>query len=349
MQLQGVRHQTKWLQFASVALVFVACVRHEKPASDVAAQSAGPRLRVGLVLDKGGRDDKSFNSAAYVGATRAGQEVGARVKTVESPDDSAFEPALRAFAERGFQLVIGVGFAQVDAIQKVAPDFPATHFAIVDGRVDGANVANLLFAEHEGSYLVGYMAALASRTGKVGFVGGMDIPLIRRFQMGYEAGAQAAAPGVTVISNYVGINSSAWANPSRGKELALGQYDRGADVVFHAAGASGMGVFDAAEERGKLAIGCDSNQNCAKKGRILTSMLKRVDTAVYDVVIEAAKGKFTSGARSFGLADKGIDYAADDCNASLIKPFQARVEAARGRIVRGEVKVPDYYETAKTK
>lgn len=306
-------------------------------------------MKVGLVLDKGGRDDKSFNSAAFEGASRAARELNVRVKAVESPDDSAFEPALRAFAERRFPLIVAVGFAQVDAVNKVAPEFPQSRFAIVDGKAEHPNVVSLLFAEHEGSYLVGYAAGLQTKTGKVGFVGGMDIPLIRRFQVGYEAGAKAARPNAAVFVNYVGINSAAWANPARGKELALGQFDRGADVVFHAAGASGMGVFDAAEERGKLAIGVDSNQNCVKPGRVLTSMLKRVDVAVYDAIQDALAGKRAKGVRSFGLTDKGIDYAVDACNDSLIGPLRPQLEEQRKKIMAGSVRVPDYYEINKTK
>ena len=321
------------------------CVRHGGDGrQSVDGASEKSAFKVGLVLDKGGRDDKSFNSAAFLGATNASHDFGARVKTVETPDDSAYEPALRAFAERGFPLVIAIGFGQAEAVSKVASAFPKIHFAIVDGKAGEANVASLLFAEHEGSYLVGYLAGLATKTGTVGFVGGMDIPMIRRFEMGYAAGARAARPDVEILENYVGINSSAWANPSRGKELALGQYDRGADVVFHAAGASGVGVFDAAEERGELAIGVDSNQNCVKPGRVLTSMLKRVDTAVYDTIRDAIAGRYASGVRAFGVADKGVDYAADDCNAALIKPFRARVEAQRAKLISGEIEAPDYYK-----
>jgi basic membrane protein A len=320
------------------------CVRHRQSAAGGAAP-AEPSVKVGLVLDKGGRDDKSFNSAAFAGATKAASALGARVKTVESPDDSAFEPSLRAFAERGFPLIVAIGFAQVDAVRKVAPEFPQAHFAIVDGAVDLPNVANLLFAEHEGSYLVGYLAGLASKTGRVGFIGGMDIPMIRRFQLGYESGVKAARPSASLYANYVGINSSAWANPARGKELALGQYERGVDVIFAAAGASGTGVFDAVEEKKALVIGVDSNQNCVKPGRVLSSMLKRVDEAVYDAIAEAARGKFRSGTRAFGLADKGIDYAVDECNAALVGPYRERLERERAKILAGALKVPDYYDT----
>ena len=336
----------------SIAALF-SCTKKEsaEPAETVAStvKKAGTGLKVGLVLDKGGKDDKSFNSAAFRGAQQAVADLDISLKEVESPDDAAFEPALRTFAERGYPLVIAIGFAQIDAVKKVASQFPNTHFAIVDGAVEAPNVATLMFAEHEGSYLVGVLAALMSKSGKVGFIGGMDIPLIRRFQMGYEAGVKATKPKAEVIVNYVGVNSAAWANPSRGKELALGQYARGVDVVFHAAGASGLGVFDAAEEKKAFVIGVDSNQNGIKPGRVATSMLKRVDTAVYNVIQDQVAGKFSAGLHSFGLKDKGIDYAVDSNNEALIKPYQEQLEAVRAKIMSGEIKVPDFYEVSKKK
>ena len=203
-------------------------------------------------------------------------------------------------------------------VKKVAAQFPKKHFAIVDSEVDLPNVRSLMFEEHEGAYLIGAIAALTSKTGKIGFVGGMDIPLIRRFAMGYEAGAKKINPQVIVLANYVGVTSEAWNNPPKGKELAVSQYDAGADVIFAAAGASGLGVFDAAEDRKKFAIGVDANQNWTKPGLILTSMLKRVDRAVYSTIEEAKAGKFTGGVKRFGLANKGIDYAVDQYNANIL-------------------------------
>src|SRR6266404_2042572 len=223
--------------------------------------AAQPDFKVGLVLDRGGKDDKSFNSSAYLGANEAKKNLGVFLKYVEASDDNAFEPMLRAFAQKDFNLIIGIGFAQKEPIKKAAAQFPQKHFAIVDAEVDEPNVCSLLFEEHEGAYLVGAIAALSSKSGKVGFVGGMDTPLIRRFEMGYEAGAKKINPQIGVMANYVGVTSEAWNNPPKGKELALSQYDSGADVIFAAAGASGLGVFDAAEERKKYAIGVDSNQN----------------------------------------------------------------------------------------
>lgn len=304
-------------------------------------------LTIGLVLDKGGKDDRSFNTAAVVGSSQAAKEFGLTIKDVESPDDTAFEPALRTFAERGQPLVIAIGFGQADALKKVAPQFPNTKFAIVDAVVDAPNVASLMFEEQEGSFLVGYLAGLATKTNAVGFVGGMEVALIRRFLMAYEAGAKAANPKVKVLNNFVGITASAWANPTRGKELALSQINQGADVIFHAAGASGMGVFDAAEEKKVYAIGVDSNQNAIKPGRVLTSMLKRVDTAVYAVIAEVVKGEFKPGLRSFGLKDKGIDYAVDSNNEALIAPYKTKLEEVRAQIISGKIVAPDFYKSKK--
>src|SRR5438552_4200550 len=235
----------------------------------------------------------------------AKDKLGVFLKYIEAADDNAFEPLLRAFAQREFDLIIGIGFAQKGAIQKVAGQFPQRHFAIIDAQVDAPNVHSLLFEEHEGAFLVGAIAALTSKTGKIGFVGGMDIPLIRRFEMGYEAGAKKINPQITIMANYVGVTSEAWNNPPKGKELALSQYESGADIIFAAAGASGLGVFDAAEDKKKFAIGVDANQNWMKPGLILTSMLKRVDVAVYSVIQDAKAGKFTGGVKRFGLPNQG--------------------------------------------
>jgi basic membrane protein A len=303
------------------------------------------QFKVGLVLDRGGKDDKSFNASAYEGATRAKDELGIYLKYVEAPDDNAFEPMLRAFALRDFDLIIGIGFAQKEAMQKVAAQFPNRHFAIVDARVAASNVRSLMFQEHEGAYLVGAIAAMTSKTGKIGFVGGMDIPLIRRFEMGYEAGAKKINPRITVMANYVGVTSAAWNNPPKGKELALSQYEAGADVIFAAAGASGLGVFDAAEDERKFAIGVDSNQDWTKPGLILTSMLKRVDEAVFQTIAEAKAGKFAGGVKWFGLANKGVDYSFDQYNAKILtEPVRKRADELKAEIIAGKITVPDYYK-----
>jgi len=302
-------------------------------------------FKVGLVLDRGGRDDKSFNASAYEGASQAKQKLGIHLKYVEATDENSYEPLLRAFAQKDFDLIIGVGFAQKDAVAKVAAQFPDKHFAIVDSEVDLPNVRSLMFEEQQGSYIVGAIAAMVSKTGKIGFVGGMDVPLIRRFQLGYEAGAKKINPQITIFSNFCGVTPEAWNNPPKAKELALAQYEEGADVIFAAAGASGAGVFDAAEEQKKLAIGVDSNQDWTKPGTILTSMLKRVDLAVYATIQEAQVGKFTGGLKRFGLADKGVDYSVDQYNDKILpESVRARADQLKADIIAGKIDVPDYYK-----
>lgn len=305
-------------------------------------------LKVGLVLDKGGKDDKSFNSAAYEGATRAEKELGIELKYVEATDMSALENLHRSFARKNFDLIIGIGFAQAEAVRKVSAQFPNVKFAIVDGEVAGPNVRSLLFAEHEGSFVVGAIAAMKSKTGKVGYVGGMDIPLIRRFALGYKAGAEHVNPKIQVIENYIGTTGEAWNNPAKAKELALSQISSGVDVIFVAAGASGSGAFDAVEEKKKFAIGVDSNQNGMKPGFILTSMLKRVDIAVFDTIKQAKDGKFTAGVTHFGLKDKGVDYALDANNDKILdKDTRKKADDIKKAIIAGKILVPDYYKTKK--
>jgi basic membrane protein A len=311
----------------------------------LALPGSAAEFKVGLVLDRGGKDDKSFNSSAFEGANQAKTKLGITLKTVEATDDNAFEPLLRSLAQRDYNLIIGIGFAQADAIRKTAAQFPAKHFAIVDGHVELPNVRSLLFEEHEGAYLVGAIAAMTSKSARIGFVGGMDIPLIRRFEMGYEAGAKKINPEVQVIANYVGVSSEAWNNPPKGKELALTQYEGGVDIIFAAAGASGLGVFDAAEEKKKFAIGVDANQNWTKPGLILTSMLKRVDVAVFSAIEDAKAGKFTGGIKRFGLQNKGVDYAIDQYNEKILaEPARKRAEELKAEIISGKIVVPDYYK-----
>jgi basic membrane protein A and related proteins len=311
----------------------------------LAIQSAWAEFKVGLVLDRGGKDDKSFNASAYEGGMTAKKKLGIFLKYVEAADDNAFEPQLRAFAQRDFDLIIGIGFAQKEAIKKVAAQFPQKHFAIVDAEVDAPNVRCLMFEEHESAYLIGAIAAMTSKTGKVGFIGGMDIPLIRRFSLAYEAGAKKINPQISVLANYVGVTSEAWNNPPKGKELAVSQYDGGVDIIFAAAGASGLGAFDAAEEKKKFVIGCDSNQDWVKPGLVLTSMLKRVDESVFAVIEEAKNGKFTGGIKHFGLANKGVDYSVDKYNETILsESVRQRAEELKADIIAGKITVPDYYK-----
>jgi basic membrane protein A len=249
---------------------------------------------------------------------------------------------MRAFAERGYDLIIGVGFAQMPIMERVARDFPDLKFAIIDGVIDSANVASLIFKEHEGSFLVGAIAGRTTKTNKLGFVGGMDIPLIHKFATGYEEGARYVNPKIEVYKNYIGVNDAAWNNPGKGKELSTAQIERGADIIFQAAGNSGLGVFDAAEENKKLAIGVDANQNWVKPGFILTSMLKRIDNAVFDVVKELVEGRFKAGIHVFGLENEGVGYALDEYNEHLIPPaLREEIERIKKDIIEGRIKVTD--------
>ena len=305
-------------------------------------EEANGQMRVGIVFDIGGKDDKSFNAAAWEGVKRAAKDFPITLRDVEPGDPTSIEPSMRAFAERGYDLIIGVGFAQEPIMKKVAADYPNLKFAIIDGVIDLPNVASLIFKEHEGSFLVGMIAGRTTKTDRVGFVGGMDIPLIHKFATGYEEGAKYANPKVQVFRNYVGTTDSAWNDPSKGKELAKAQIERGADVVFQAAGNSGLGVFDAAEETSRLAIGVDSNQNWVKPGFILTSMIKRVDVAVYNAVRESLEGQFAGGLHQFGLENEGVGYALDDYNRSLIpQAVLDEVERAKKEIIAGRIKVTD--------
>lgn len=314
------------------------------------ATATAQAFKVGLVLDKGGKDDKSFNTSAYEGAKKAEKDLGIELKYVEATDSNSIENLHRNFARKDFDLIIGVGFAQADAVKKVSAQFPDKKFAIVDGAVTAPNVRSLLFEEHEGSFLIGYIAALKSKTGKVGFIGGMDIPLIRRFEMGYNEGLKAANPKINLTSHFIGITSDAWNNPAKAKELALAQLNNGVDVIFVAAGASGTGAFDAAEEKKKFAIGVDSNQNWIKPGIILTSMLKRVDIAVFETIKEASQGKFKAGEARFGLKDRGVDYALDTHNEKVLDAdTRKKVDGIKQQIIAGKIKVSDFYKVGKKK
>ncbi len=329
-----------WLTLAcALAFGCAACGRGR--ASDDKS-----KLRVGIVFDIGGKDDRSFNAAAWEGARRAAKEFPIVLRDVEPGDPTSIEPAMRAFAERGYDLIIGVGFAQTPIMQQVAKDYPNIRFAIIDGAVGPEeqlpNVAYLLFKEHQGSYLVGMIAAKKSQTGTIGFVGGMDIPLIHKFATGYEEGARAVNPNIRLITNYVGVTDSAWNNPGKGKELALAQIGKGADVIFTAAGNSGLGAFDAAEQNNKFVIGVDSNQNWVKPGFVLTSMVKRVDNAVFQIVEDRMGGQFQGGVHVYGLENDGISYAMDQHNEKLISPeVLEEVNAARQKIIDGKIQVTD--------
>ncbi len=294
-----------------------------------------------IIFDLGGKFDKSFNEAAFNGAEKWAKETGGTYKQLEMQNEAQREQALRRLAEAGANPVVMTGFAFGDVLNTVAPDFPNTKFAIIDMVVDQPNVKSVVFNEHEGSYLVGMMAALASKTGTVGFIGGMDIPLIRKFGCGYAQGAVAANPDAKVILNMTGTTPAAWNDPVKGAELAKGQKSQGADVIYAAAGGTGVGVLQAAADEGILSIGVDSNQNYLHPGKVLTSMVKRVDNSVYDAFKEGTE--MTTGINVMGLANDGVAYAMDENNASLVTPeMQAAVDAAAEKIKSGELVVHDY-------
>jgi basic membrane protein A and related proteins len=350
------------LALSALSLGGVACQNQSYAADDKS------KIHVGIVFDIGGKDDRSFNAAAWAGVKCAetgkwptGESCGKPalniiLRDIEPGNPTSIEPAMRAFAERGYDLIIGVGFAQAPIMQVVAKDYPNIHFAIVDGAVfeeDGktpkSNVASLVFKEHEGSYLVGMLAAQTSKTGTIGFLGGMDIGLIHRFERGYEEGARSVNPSIKIIQNYVGVTDGAWNNPGKGKELSLAQIGKGADVIFTAAGNSGLGAFDAVEQAGKVngrathfVIGVDSNQNMVKPGFVLTSMVKRVDNAVYAIVDDVVHGKFQAGFHVYGLDKDGVGYSVDQFNKDLLTPEMIKAtEEARKKIIAGEIKVTD--------
>ena len=309
------------------------------PAGHVAAQEFVPAI----VFDMGGKFDKSFNEAAYAGAERFKKETAIAYREFEVTNEAQREQALRNMARRGAQVVVGIGFGQASGMERVAREFPNLKFAIVDAVVDLPNVQSIVFKEHEGSFLVGMAAAMASKSGKIGFVGGMDIPLIRRFALGYEEGAKYVNAKIEIYRNMTGTTPAAWNDPTRGGELARSQFDRGADVIYAAAGATGLGVLQAAKDKGRLAIGVDSNQNHIHPGSVLTSMIKRVDLAVYEAFKAARDGTWKAGVRSLGVAEGGVGFSLDQHNRGLITAeMEKRLQQARADIVAGKIKVTDY-------
>ncbi len=332
------------LMMVHVALLLV------RPAGAAVAPVA-KRVRVGIVFDLGGRGDKSFNDGAYFGGERARKELGADVTFIEPGDGSDREPGLRLLAAEGMDLVIGVGFIFTDDLNKLAAEYPTTKFGGVDYAVgtdkDGhvipppPNVAALKFREEEGSFLVGALAALSGGSKKLGFIGGMDSPLIRKFEAGYTAGVKHVCPECDVIAQYAGVTPVAFRNPSRGKELALAQYQRGVKVIFHASGSTGLGVFEAARTMNALAIGVDADQFREAPGHVLTSMVKGIDASVFDAIKRVQAGTFEGGVIGFGLAEDGVGYVYDANNRALISDaVRERVEGLKREIIAGRIKVP---------
>ncbi|MGH7669623.1 MAG: BMP family lipoprotein [Gemmatimonadaceae bacterium] len=330
---------------AHVVLLFV------HPAGAVSPVIDPKAVNIGIVFDVGGRGDKSFNDAAYIGGERAEKELGVHVRYIEPGDGSDREAGLRILAAEGMKLVIGIGFIFTDDLVQLAKEYPHTDFAGVDFSVatDSAgnpippppNLAALKFREEEGSFLVGALAAMVGHSKKVGFIGGMNSPLIQKFQAGYAAGVHYVCPDCQVIAQYAGVTPDAFRNPGKGKELALAQYQDGVNVIFHASGATGLGVFEAARQTNKLAIGVDADQYAEAPGHVLTSMVKGVDAAVFDVIKRVKEGTFKGGIYSFGLAQNGVRYVYDEHNKALIPDsVHARLEQLKADIIAGKIKVP---------
>ena len=339
------------LVFLALVLLTVHTALQFVRPSQAAAPIVGEGLDVGVVFDVGGRGDKSFNDGAFLGAERAIRELGARVRFIEPGEGTDREAGLRLLAAEGMDLVIGVGFIFSDDLSQLSKEYPNVRFAGIDfappvdaaGNVipPPANLAALRFREEEGSFLVGALAALVGNSKRVGFVGGMDFPLIHKFEAGFKAGVNAVCPDCQVVAQYAGVTPEAFRNPGRGQELALRQYQSGVNVIFHASGSTGLGVFEAARRRGKLAIGVDSDQQSEAPGFILTSMVKRVDEAVFKAIKDVQDGTFKGGIFELGLAEQGVDYVYDEHNRSMIPDsVRTRVEALRAEIIAGRIRVP---------
>ncbi|MDC0113934.1 BMP family ABC transporter substrate-binding protein [Planktomarina temperata] len=311
-------------------------------AAAVALSATAALADPAIIFDLGGKFDKSFNEAAFQGAQRWADETGGSFREIELQNEAQREQALRRFAEAGSNPIVMAGFAFADALGKVAPDYPDTKFAVIDVNwLSMPNVRGIGFNEHEGSYLVGMLAAQASKTGTVGFVGGMDIPLIRRFGCGFAQGVKAVNADATIIANMTGTTPAAWNDPVKGSELTKAQISQGADVVFAAAGGTGVGVLQTAADEGILSIGVDSNQNYMHPGKVLTSMLKRVDNAVYEAFSQG--DALETGNFQMGVANGGVGYALDEFNASLVSAdMQSAIEAAAAAITAGSLSVHDY-------
>jgi len=313
----------------------------------MAGASFAADAKPAIVFDIGGKFDKSFNESMFGGAEKYKKESGVDYGQFEIANEAQREQAIRNFADKGYSPIIAAGFAQAAAVEKVAKEYPDLKFAIIDMVVDLPNVESIVFKEHEGSYLVGMMAGLASKSGKVGFVGGMDIPLIHKFACGYVQGVKGAKADAKVFQNMTGDTGAAWNDPVKGGEITKGQMAQGADVVYAAAGATGIGVLQAAADGGALSIGVDANQNYLHPGKVLTSMVKHVDVAVYNIMKDGVKG-FQPGIHALGLKESGVDYAMDDNNKALVTAdMKAKVEAAKADIISGKLPVHDFMEDNK--
>ncbi len=335
------------LRLVAVAMVVLAATLWALPGAAVQAQ--GKKFRVGIVYDVGGRGDLSFNDMAYAGLARAQKEFGARIETRDLEPTAGGEnreELLRLLAGEKYDLIFGIGFLFTDSITRVAKDFRNVKFGIIDGFIpDQPNVASLLFKAHEGSFLVGAAAGLKTKTNKVGFVGGMKIPIIENFEAGFIAGVNYVNAKAQVFSEYAGTTGEAFRDPVKGKELALAEYDRGADIIYHASGGTGIGVFEAAVVKKRMAIGVDADQSLTVKPdqrrQILTSMLKRVDVAVFDTIKATVNGRYKAGVVTLGLKENGVGYAVNEFNRSMIRDIVPRLEALKKDIIAGKIKVPE--------
>ncbi|CAI8368624.1 MAG: BMP family ABC transporter substrate-binding protein [Gammaproteobacteria bacterium] len=309
----------------------------------LSATIAQADVKPAVVYDKAGKFDKSFNEAVWNGVKRFTADTGISVREVEPTNEAQVEQGLKKLAKRGNSPIVAVGFSSANALSAAAQAYPDTKFTLIDMVVPEANVQNVVFKEHEGSFLVGALAALKSETGTIGFVGGMDIPLISRFGCGYEQGAKHINANITVLQKMTGSTPAAWGNPSKGGEITRSQIEAGADVIFAAAGGTGMGVYQAAADAGKLAIGVDSNQNHLQPGTMLTSMVKRVGVAAYKSYADAKDGTWSAGVTAMGLAEGGVDWALDEHNRSLVTAdMETKVNAIKASIIAGDIAVHDY-------
>lgn len=304
------------------------------------------KLKVGLVFDIGGRGDKSFNDAAYKGLEMAKEKLGVDFESIDPGDGSDRESALRQLASKNdIGLIFGVGFIFTDDINNIAKEFPNKKFACVDYSVDPSktipsNIEAIEFKEEEGSFLVGALAALLTKTNKVGFIGGMESNLIKKFEAGYKQGVKYANPNCEILSAYVSVSPEGFKNPGKAKEIALSQYAGGADIIYHAAGLSGLGLFEATREKNKLAIGVDMDQEKEAPGFVLTSMVKIVDEAVFQTIKDFKENKFTGGIKTFGLKDNGVGFVYNDSNKKFIPDdVKQKIDAIKNEIISGKIRV----------
>ncbi len=307
----------------------------------VVAGTATAALKVGLIYDVTGRGDLSFCDAAYAGAKKAENEWGFKLTEVTPSQSTDTELTLRRLAKLKYDLIIGVGFLFQEPMKRVATDFPDVKFALIDAIIEQPNVASLTYRAHEGTYLAGVMAALKTETKQIGFIGGMKVPLVEAFEIGFDAGIKAANPDVELVADYVGVTPQAFNDPAKAKELALAQYNRGVDIILAAAGASGLGVLEAAKEKEKLIIWVDSNGNHLAPGLVLTSVIKGVEMSIYETIKSAQEGSFSGGLKDYGLKKGGVEYIVDDVNRELLSDeILKQVEAFKAKIIAGDIVVP---------